>query len=505
MFKKERHHGSSAAAQQHRIGGSKRIRDDVLFSVPMNTVKSHHPPRPEAAAHSEPIEVDCAPAEARASRHIPRRDDMIVASFNLTAGIASGASDSGDSFATSQHSDDTMVAACYCETLAVSLHGKRLGGDVLNFTHANSVSQEPPSFSTKLMRQGMSQRPTQRYIHSNPDRVLDAPQLPSFPSAQLLDWGSNNKIVIGMRSTLYAWDAEKRQAFKVLDIDESLMIRCTQWVNRCSGVAIAVTSGDTAIFDVAAETYVRTISAEAGPVSQLSSEGPLLALGSNQAGLVRVCDLRARQNVVARFEGHDGRIASLKYNAAEPHFLATGGMDGCVRVWDARRADSARHVFSHIHEGNVSALAWNPDRRSAIFSGGDDTMLQWLECNSAPPQSHHHRDAQGGPRTGVVRSVVTGNPITGIGSPPGCDEVATSHSNNGQIQLRVASTFRSVGTFQAHSTNYSISCFTVAPDHEQVCAAQQDETLKFWRVFSKKAPDVAAASARGFHFDDALR
>jgi WD40 repeat protein len=40
-----------------------------------------------------------------------------------------------------------------------------------------------------------------------------------------------------------------------------------------------------------------------------------------------------------------------------------------------------------------------------------------------------------------------------------------------------------MGTFTAPNVQEGISCVTLSPDREVVCAAQQDETLKFWRVF----------------------
>lgn len=480
--------------------GSKRQRDENQSA---SMVSRRH------TAVLEHFESESAPP-ARLSRHIPQREEMnmCVSSFNLTqkalgASVTLSNENSCLSYADSFHSDDSsFVSSLYCERLADTLaHGTtaKLGGDVLRFRSEKTINERTIS-SCKLDKATPAVAKS-RVLSKNPDRVLDAPELPSFPSAQLLHWGTNNKLVIGLRTTLYCWDAETLQAQKALSIPDNLMIRCVQWVHRCLGIAITATDGTTAILDTKSGSYVRTLRPPEGTVSQIAVEGAILAAGSNSAsGNIYLFDLRARDALVIQHEGHRGRIASLHYCTQEPHYLASGGVDGCVKVWDARKPGSPRYSFPNIHTGAVTAVCWNPDRRTTLFSGGDDRLLQLLDTHGCVSQENVNQ------RPYLLKSVASTQPVSGILCPSGSGEVATSHTGVGQIQLRKISTFQQLGVFSAPGCTAGISCVALAPDKERVCAAQQDETLKFWKVFDASGESkFRAGVSTDTLFDDDLR
>lgn len=394
-----------------------------------------------------------------------------------------------------------------------------LGGEVLRFTTCNSASGPASSSASpnapgpdgllgRRHRAGADDggsfgfpRPflhggaagggrsgCQRVLYCNPERVLDAPEFPSTAS-QLIHWGSNNKLVIGLKNSLFTWDAATGQAGKLADMHQDFTIRCVSWLHKCACVALAVNGGTTAIYDCRSEDFLRQLRLPGMAVAEvtgLAVNGPILAISVNtEAGATYVHDLRCKNSLTTTFEGHRGAVTSMQYSSAEPYYLATGGADGAVRVWDARRSGCPRYAFDGVHTGAVTALHWNPERRSKLFTAGDDSVLCMLDTHARVVDCDALEDdgiSAPAPQF-VSRAVKTLHPISGICCNGDSGELVTSHRGKGQLQLRKTSNFHLMGVFTAPSCEADLSCMTLSPDKERVCAAQGDETLKFWRVF----------------------
>lgn len=394
---------------------------------------------------------------ARLSRHIPDRGamDMAMSSFALNS----------ESFSS--------------QTLDRLLPNDRR---VLTFGHERSVNAAPAT--TRIKAKGGATR----VLHTNPFRVLDAPALPTVPS-QVLDWGVNNEIVIGLSSALFCWDADTGNASKVTEFDRTT-IRCVQWMvhephTQC---AIATTDGTAWFFDLRAQQFVRSVRASPG-ISAMSSSGPITAVASSgPRGDIFIYDTRMSNAAVTRYEAHAGATTAVKFNTQEPFYLASGGDDGAVRVWDARNTQrsAARYSFNGLHQGSVGALAWYADKRSVIFSGGaQDGRLLCINTHEMPANC-------------VFASADTGSSITSIANSPRTSEVLTSQGpGGGELQLRrVDASLGLVGNFSAQNSTEGFSCMSLAPDRKTVCAAQLDESLKFFNVFEPpKRKDVGRAAS----------
>ncbi|CUG15738.1 Hypothetical protein, putative [Bodo saltans] len=485
---------------------AKRFREDVsnhsYFSRPGSRASSRAPSC--APSSCGDVADDIVDPPARLSRHIPHREEMNmeVASYNLTSKPLSFAQSDQSSFMT--ESGEESGSFLYCERLAETLvggthnrAGDKLGGAVLRF---GASSQRADGLALRDITSNRGDRVAdhhtahkvvQRVVNANPIRVLDAPHLRSYPATQLLHWGCNNKVIVGLTSSVYMWDASNDKSDRVVDMPAHLSIRCVQWIHRCFGVAIAASDGTIGMLDIATGSYIRSLKPE-GTISQIAVEGSTLAAASNTSGTIHLFDVRAQNSLVAQHEGHRGRVCCIKYCSNEPHYLASGGVDGSVKIWDARRPGFPRYSFSRLHTGSVLALEWNPDKRTTLFSGGEDGVLNFLDTHASVAAATDDPNLAS-QRSYVLRSVKTGQPISGIICPPRLGEVATSHTGVGQIQLRTVCTFQSIGSFSAHNSTDGLCCMTLAPDMQRICAAQEDETLKFWSVFTPPENDAPIA------------
>ncbi|SCU72457.1 putative WD40 repeat protein [Trypanosoma equiperdum] len=331
--------------------------------------------------------------------------------------------------------------------------------------------------------------PTQRVMFTTPERTLDAPEFPSDVS-QLLHWGTNNKLIIGLKNGLHGWDAETAKASQIVCLEEHATIRAVHWLDGCTCVALALDEGPVAIYDCHQVGFLRTLqtclSGKARP-SYIAANGPLLSVGLNSGtGGVYVFDLRTKNALISVYEGHANGVASLNYCTKEPFYLAAGYANGAVRVWDARRANCPRYVFDSVHSGPVTAIHWDPDKRSKMYTGGQDGMMCYVDTNApttnVPSAPRTEDEGFTGGCHFITRAINTMHPISGIVAPPDVGELATTHRGKGQIQLRQSSNLHLIGALGSPNTSSDITCPTIAPDMQRICTAQ-DELLKFWRVF----------------------
>ncbi|ORC90479.1 putative WD40 repeat protein [Trypanosoma theileri] len=379
---------------------------------------------------------------------------------------------------------------------------ERGGGRILGHTSDSRLfDSSPTGRALMLKRLKPCKSVPQRVLFTNPERVLDAPEFP-VDASQLLHWGTNNKLIIGLKNCLYGWNSETTQASRIVQLQENMQIRAVHWLHKCTCTALVLDEGTTAIYDCRREEFLRTLRVQlpsGAEFTHLAVNGPLLAIGSSTAcGGVYVFDLRAKQALISVYEGHTSGITSLNYCTQEPFYLASGGAEGAVRVWDARRSSCPRYAFDKVHRGSVNSILWNPDKRSKMYTGGQDGMLCYVDTHAPMTNlSSAMRGDDEGTNTdthSIVRAINTLYPITGIVSPPGVGELSTSHRGSGQIQVRNTNKFHLIGTLSSPNCEASISCMTLAPDMERICAAQ-DETLKFWRVFGPAVPLKRTKSA----------
>ncbi|KPA76787.1 hypothetical protein ABB37_07605 [Leptomonas pyrrhocoris] len=472
------------------------------------------------------------------------RPTSAVGGSHISGGVAASVDDFGEGRRTSEMGSEERSSGhgVHVDTVASTASVRRgLGGEVLRFADTSSLVATSSSFGAASPTSGPSVRVTTyttkgtrssaasssaaglavalprvrsrtfytsgsgsrggggpRVFNTTPERVLDAPQFPT-DATQLLDWGANNAIAIGMGQSLYSWSGDSGQAARIVDLDSAARIKCVQWLHKCSCVALSVQKGTTAIYDCRTSDFLRTVRLPTGlEVTGLSVKGPVMAVASNGPhGTTCAYDLRAKDALIATFDGHSGGVASLHYCAAEPFYLATGGCDGSVRVWDARRAAAPRYAFDGVHQGRVNVVRWDPQKRSRLFTGGEDGVLCLMDTH-APKRTiemDHNTDEESAcVGSGqehlaqyVTRAVNTQHPISGLACHGTSGEVVTAHKLKGQLQLRKTSTFHLLSTFTALHCEASLSCLTMAPDKESVCAAQADDTLKFWRVFENSA------------------
>lgn len=73
--------------------------------------------------------------------------------------------------------------------------------------------------------------------------------------------------------------------------------------------------------------------------------------------------------------GYQTKIRELAWDAGS-RYLANGGADGCIYIWNLEKA--LRHRHELLPPSPIAALAWSPDD-TALAIGSADGIVRVLE------------------------------------------------------------------------------------------------------------------------------
>ena len=120
----------------------------------------------------------------------------------------------------------------------------------------------------------------------------------------------------------------------------------------------------------------------------------LLISGGAELPSIRLVDLRSG-DVAQTLAGHSfGFVVAVRWSPTHPHLLASGGMDGTVRLWDVRRGKSCLasldqhntasratggwlNTTNKAHRGTVNGLEFTSDGLHLASLGHDEQMRVW--------------------------------------------------------------------------------------------------------------------------------
>ena len=112
--------------------------------------------------------------------------------------------------------------------------------------------------------------------------------------------------------------------------------------------------------------------------------GDALLCGGRERA-VALLDLRQRRAEAWRSApAHDGAVLSVRASPLVPHWAASGGADGVVRVWDLRSAGWPV-VTLDAHAGAVESVSWSPSHAHLLTSAGRDRRhVLWAMASVEP-------------------------------------------------------------------------------------------------------------------------
>ncbi|KAF2274611.1 WD40 repeat-like protein [Westerdykella ornata] len=251
------------------------------------------------------------------------------------------------------------------------------GSDTYNLSPVKLLPQ------TERYLRGLKPIPKPRRLDSVPYKILDAVGLPDDFYLNMLDWGSQNILAVGMGARVYLWNTLLEEAILLCELPAITgrpdAVNSVSWDQRGTTLAIGTRRGLIYLYDVQSQRRMRIFADHIFRVGALSWDEHILSSGSRDHTLVHH-DVRQRREVTF-VSAHIGEICGVRWSPGTGH-LATGSNDNYVKIWDKRRLDTSIFTWAE-HKAAVKAIAWSPHKRGLLATGGGtaDRCIKFWDIN----------------------------------------------------------------------------------------------------------------------------
>lgn len=386
----------------------------------------------------------------------------------------------GDDDEESKYSRPSPDTVAYQDSLANAC-GINPNTRILQFKPAPPESSKPidlrQQYNRPLKAASTAGAQFRRRVATVPERVLDAPGLIDDYYLNLLDWSSGNQVAIGLERNVYVWSADEGSVNLLFETSEDTYVSSVKWSGDGAYVSVGLGTGEVQIWDVAEQTKVRSMRGHDTRVGVMGWNKHTLSTGA-RSGLVFNHDVRIANHKIAELVSHTSEVCGLEWRSDGAQ-LATGGNDNLVSIWDARSLAVPKFTKTN-HKAAVKALSWCPWNMNLLATGG-----------GSYDRHIHFWNTTSGAR---VNSIDTGSQVTSLRWSPHYREIVSSSGfpDNSLSIWSYPTLVRNV-EIPAHESRVLHSC--LSPDGQMLATAAADESLKFWKVFEKKAGAASASAA----------
>ncbi|EKV16567.1 Cell cycle regulatory protein (Srw1), putative [Penicillium digitatum PHI26] len=306
-----------------------------------------------------------------------------------------------------------------------------------------------------------------RYVNKVPYKVLDAPDLQDDFYLNLVDWGSSNILGVGLANSVYMWNSHTGGVTRLCELKDDT-VTSVSWIQRGTHLAIGTGKGLVQIWDAEHCRRLRTMIGHTNRVGALAWNDHILTSGSRDR-LIYHRDVRSPDQYIRKLSGHKQEVCGLKWNTEDGQ-LASGGNDNKLMVWD-KLSETPLYRFSG-HNAAVKAIAWSPHQHHLLASGGgtaDRTIKFWNTQTGS-----------------MIKEVDTGSQVCNLSWSKNSDEIISTHGySQNQIVIWKYPRMEQIVSLTGHT--FRVLYLAMSPDGQTVVTGAGDETLRFWKIFDRRA------------------
>jgi WD40 repeat protein len=193
-----------------------------------------------------------------------------------------------------------------------------------------------------------------------------------------------------------------------------------------------------------------------------------MIIAGSREGQIAIIDFREDESVVGIHHAHPEEVCAVKIHMEKP-ILATCGNDHMVKIWDLRMFNMEKPLRIYEgHEAAVRAVAWSPNARDVIVTGGgtaDKSIKMW---NIDSGETLHNVD--------------TGSQVCNLYWNMEYNEIMSSHGySQNQLALWKGTDLLPIASFHQHKQRVLYMC--VSPDGTTVATAAANDSFQVWKMF----------------------
>ncbi len=216
------------------------------------------------------------------------------------------------------------------------------------------------------------------------------------------------------------------------------------------------------------------------PPSPIPQTAEIQTIGGKDTDVAQPAGPRIARRI-ASLHGHTGCAIALAF-APDRNTLASGGVDGTIRVWDFSDGNPRQRAVLKVDRGEPQVLAFSPDQRWLAHGTSQGWLGLWNLSRPMPELTTQV--------SGHIR------PVTALAFAPDGQALA-SGGGGGKVRLWdvAAVGLRSRLTLSSHTGGVTGLAF--APDGQTLASSGQDGTLRLWglrRFWNKEQALLQVAS-----------
>eukprot|EP01120_Amphizonella_sp_Union-15-10_P015766 TRINITY_DN8170_c0_g1_i1.p1 TRINITY_DN8170_c0_g1~~TRINITY_DN8170_c0_g1_i1.p1 ORF type:complete len:440 (-),score=58.10 TRINITY_DN8170_c0_g1_i1:131-1450(-) len=399
-------------------------------------------------------------SSSQCDRFIPNRNcmDLDLSHYNLTK---ENTENNGNLTNSSQHYKLTLAQTLFstvpdCKILALRQKQIKNPLEEKNNIFAINTANNPK----------IKNNYTNRLIPTQPEHILDAPDIIDDYYLNLLDWSSKNILAVALGCSVYLWNASTSEITCLLTT-EGTPITSVKWTSSGKHLALGMDDSVTQLWDIERSRVIRKMDGHVDRVSSLAWNNFILSSGSRDSTIVNH-DVRIQRHVLNTFETHREEVCGLAWSPDSQN-LASGGNDNLLCIWDFHSANPKYKLTEHC--AAVKALSWCPWQSHLLASGGgtsDCHIRFWNTSNGT-----------------CINAVDTQSQVCSLLWSTQYKELVSSHGfSKNQLCIWKYPAIAKVTELTAHSSR--VLHMAASPDGSVVVSAAADETLCFWKIWESR-------------------
>ena len=409
-------------------------------------------------------------------------------------------------------------SSCACPSITsnVKLYDLRSPQRTLQYKHRQNIKDNDTNTCSPLtvssQKSLISSRQSFRSISKAPYKILDAPRLTDDFYLNLLSLSSScNLLSVGLAECVYLWnprdlsvtllcDLNKLNLAESEDEDEndissvcsvgwnenrknqSIFTTYTNTGNKfVDYLGVGTNAGFVLIYDVSKRKLIRNLVKHNHRVGVLSWKDDNVLVTGSRDRHIAYRDIRQQQDVCHRLLFHKQEVCGLEWSCNDSYYLASGGNDNRLAIWDIRKC--VKPCLYGKHRAAIKAIAWSPHTNGLLCSGGGTACrcIKFWNVNDNHASNADWLDSE--PHQMKPGKILdTGSQVCNLLWSRNVDEIVSTHGYSlNQIVVWKYPEMAKVCTLTGHT--YRVLYLSGSADGQTIVTGAADQTLRLWNVF----------------------